>query len=195
MAERRYYRLEDWKGNVYYQDSSGSDSAASIHKDASLKDETGSGMTSDGTVVSDNTANLGKAVMLASNASSVRNLLTATFDNIPFGKYSISLRMKSNVATGTSNIIRVRCYYVDNTGANSTTLLSTTYITGETFGIANKYLDLGFITDFRGNYTSAVSLRVNIHLMNIAGTTAYMDTITIQRAMVGMAGLNTSYSV
>ena len=194
MAERRYYRLEDWRGNVYIPDQTAGD-LANIHKDASLKDDPGSGMSSDGTIVADQDANLGKAILLSSSNGASKNLLTAVFDNLSFGKYSVTLRMKGNIASGNTEIVRVTCYYIDNSGTYATTTLSYTIMTGETFGVANKYLDLGFITDFRGKFSSSISLKVVVDLAGVAGTTMYMDTIDVQKANVGMAGLNTIYLV
>ncbi len=111
--ERRNIRIEDWEGNIYYPETQSGSSLAGRIVDAedATTDLTSSSVTiTEGTIVSDNLANNGQAIMIASPSAN-KILFQTAIAGIPLGKVAISVRMKSNVITATTNLFKIETYY------------------------------------------------------------------------------------
>ena len=180
-TENRYIRIEDWKGNVYYPESNSNSSLGGsvIDSDSASKDATGTGSKTDGEKVSDSTANGGSAIAVTSN-STRQILFSGYFSNVPFGRVSISARMKSSIGSGTMNLIEINTYFVDTSGEEFVeTLLDSVNINGNMFGIANEYVGIGMITDYKGVATGSIFLKVEIIVLPDTGATIYFDQLAI----------------
>jgi len=195
IIEKRYIRIEDWKGNVYYPQSAAGDSTAGSVIDASAAstDPTSGATTyTDGIQSSDTYANGGTCIILTSS-SSERILFTTHVDNIPFGKVAVSFRVKSSIGSGNTKLMDVRCYYVDNTTESDPVLLSITPITANNVGVVNKWTDVALITDFKGVATGSVSIRIHITVAPGTGATISFDNISVAKALPGVTGTVTSF--
>lgn len=184
-TENRYIRIEDWKGNVYFPESNSSSSTAGSITDAdsASKDATGTNPKTDGDKVSDSSANGGTAIMVTS--SSERQTLFSTYlSNVPFGNISIGARMKSSIGSGTTPLVEMNTYFVDASGEEMVeTLLDSAKISGDMFGVANEYVNLGMVTNYKGVATGAVFLKVELIVLPDTGATIYFDQIAVAMEM------------
>lgn len=193
-AERRYIRIEDWEGNIYYPESGGSSTGGSI-VDSSDASSTGT-TTTDGQSTDDSQANNGTAIVVVADATEDQNIITTNFDNLSFGKISGNVRLKSSIGSGDTVLIVINCYYFDNTNQEDNymgTLISSTEITGNKIGVVNDYVDIGFVTNFKGISTSSVSLKVEVLLKAGTGCTVHLDQIAVTKSFAGVTGTATKY--
>lgn len=183
--ERRNIRIEDWEGNIYYPETQSGSSLAGRIVDAedATTDLTSNSVTiTEGTIVSDNTANNGQAIMIAS--PSVDKILFQTaIAGIPFGKVAINIRAKSNIITAATNLFKVETYYYDTLEESEGTLLKTITIKGNSFSTANKYTDISIIDEFSGIYTTSTTYKVKITALGGNGASLYFDQISVAKAM------------
>ena len=196
-TEKRYIRIEDWKGNVYYPESGGSSTGGSIIDSGEAVNDGNGVTTTDGNTTSDSEANNGSSIIISSDANNDVNIITTKFDSLSFGKVAGNVRLKSSIGSGTTELIVINCYYWDNTNQTenySGTLLSSTSITGDIIGVTNKYVDIGFVTDYKGTSTSSVSLKVEVLLKKATNCTIHLDQIAMAKAFVGVTGTATKYS-
>lgn len=195
MAEKRYIRMEDWEGNQYYTGASGSsgngDSGLSVTPD-SLITGSATGTITDGTTTTDQNASTGSAIVLTADANADKNLLTTTFTGLTFGNVSGDIRLRSTVASGSTVVIEVKCYYFDFTNTQdgyTGVLLDTFTYTGSDIGIANTYTNLGFLVNYYGVCTQSFGLKVQITLKAGSGATVYLDRLTVAKAYDDFKGL------
>lgn len=184
-TENRYIRIEDWKGNVYYPESSSKSSTAGSITDSTSasKEATGTNPKTDGEKVSDSSANGGSALIVTSSTERL-TLFSTYLANVPFGKVSVGMRMKSSIATGTTNLVEVNTYFVDASGDEMVeTKLDTASISGDMFGTANEYINLGMVTNFKGTSTGSTFLRVEIIVLPDTGATIYFDQLAVAMEM------------
>lgn len=183
--EKRYIRIEDWKGNIYYpESSSGTTTAGSIvdATEASTDPTSGASTYTDGLQSSDNEANNGTIILLAAN-SEPKTLFQTTFDNMPFSKVVVSFRVKASSVPANTDLLEVRTYYVDNTNTETADVaLDTVTFASKNIGKANEFVDLSFITTFKGQYTGSVSLKVKITAFGGTGVTWYFDQLSACKA-------------
>ena len=212
--ERRYCRVEDWEGNQYYFSStSGAASGSTVGGgDAVNPDPDGTGSTgsydqedidkgtittTDGQSTTDTSANTGNSVIISSDPNEDKNVITTKVDGIPFGKVSIDIRLKSTIGSGSAEIIKVNCYYVDN---NNTTegykglLLSTTNVTGDMIGATGKYVNIGFVTDFNGTFSSSFGLKIEVLLLKGTNATINLDQISVNKSYAAVTGMATNFN-
>lgn len=185
-TENRYIRIEDWKGNVYYPESSNSNSSLYgfiIDSDSASKDATGTSAKTDGDKISDSRAYYGSSIMLSS--TSERGILfTAYVSKVPFGEVSITARMKSSIGTGTTNLVEINTYFVDASGEELVeTLLDTRNVNGYMFGVANEYVSIGMTTNYEGAATGETFLKIEIVVLPDTGATIYFDYLILAMAM------------
>lgn len=181
-TENRYIRIEDWKGNVYFPESSSSSSVggSTVGSDDASKDPTTStGTKTDGDKVADSSANGGTAIVVTS--SSDRQTLFSTYlSNIPFGTLTINARMKSSIASGTAGLVEMNTYFVDASGEEMIeTPLDSVNISGDMFGTANEYVNLGMTTNFKGVATGETFLKVELIVLPDTGATIYFDQLSV----------------
>lgn len=181
-TENRYIRIEDWKGNVYFPESSSSSSVggSTVGSDDASKDPTtNTGTKTDGDKVADSSANGGTAIVVTS--SSDRQTLFSTYlSNIPFGTLTINARMKSSIASGTAGLVEMNTYFVDASGEEMIeTLLDSVNISGDMFGTANEYVNLGMTTNFKGVATGETFLKVELIVLPDTGATIYFDQLSV----------------
>ena len=184
-TENRYIRIEDWKGNVYFPESNSSSSTAGSVSDSesASKDATGTNPKTDGDKVTDSSANNGTAIMVSS--SSTRQTLFSTYlSNVPFGNVSVGIRMKSSIATGTTPLVELNTYFVDASGEKLVeTLLDSANISGNMFEVANEYVNLGVVTNFKGVSTGSTFLKVELIVLPDTGATIYFDQLAVAMEM------------
>lgn len=194
-TELRYIRIEDWNGNIYYPEGPGSGTGGSTVDGTSI---TETGITrSDGQLTSDPNASKGQAVIVTDDGSGQDKLVfTTIFQNLTFGKVSCDVRLKSSIGSGSNTIIVANCYYFDNTNQDDNyqgTLLSSTNISGDVIGVANQYVNIGFVTDYKGVSTSSVGLKVELLLKAGTGATIHFDYISTDKAFAAVTGTSTNY--
>ena len=184
-TENRYIRIEDWKGNVYFPESNSSSSTAGsvMDSESASKDATGTNPKTDGDKVTDSSANNGTAIMVSS--SSKRQTLFSTYlSNVPFGNISVGVRMKSSIGSGTNPLVEMNTYFVDASGEEMVeTLLDSVNISGDMFGVANEYVNLGMVTNYKGVATGSVFLKVELIVLPDTGATVYFDQIAVAMEM------------
>ena len=196
-TERRFIRIEDWNGNIYYPETGGTSTGGGIVDSGEAVNDGNGVTTTDGNSTSDSQANNGTSIIISSDPNKDMNVITTKFDSISFGKVAGNIRLKSSIGSGNTELLSIRCYYWDNTnqsGSYNGTLLSTTPVTGAIIGATNKYVDIGFVTDFKGTSTSSVSLKVEVLLKKGTNCTIHLDQIAISKAFVGITGTATNYS-
>lgn len=184
-TENRFVRIEDWKGNVYYpQSDSTSSTAGSVSDSSSASSEhTPIGTYTDGEKVADSTSNGGNAIVVSSG-SERQALFCTSLSNLPFGNISIGIRIKSSIGTGTVNLLEVNTYFVDASGETPVeTMLDSTSINGNTIGIANEYVNLGTVTNYKGVATGSTFLKIEIIVLPDTGATIYFDQLSAAMEM------------
>lgn len=191
-TENRYIRIEDWKGNAYFPESNSKESTAGsiTDSDTASKDATGTNPKTDGDKVSDSTANNGTAIVVTSGSE--RQILLSTYlANIPFGRVSIGLRLKSSIAEGTTDLVEINTYFVDASGTELVeTKLDTVTLNGNAFETANEYVNLGMVTNFKGVSTGSVFLKVEIIVLPDTGATIYFDQLAVAMEMKSVGGVD-----
>lgn len=186
-TENRTIRIEDWQGNTYLPETdSGTSTAGSISGADSASTDPSSeatGTYTQGTVIADPSANGGTAIY--AQASNTNQIVYSTcVSSVSFGTLSISIRLKSNIATGTSALLRVNTYFVDNSGTDPQfTLLDSQDINGNDIGIANEYVTLGLTTQYEGVATGATLLKVQVVLLPNTGCNIYFDQLAVAMAL------------
>ena len=183
--ERRHIRIEDWEGNIYYPETqSGSSLAGRIvdAEDATTDLSSGSLTITEGTIVSDNMANNGQAIMISS--PSVDKILFQTaIAGIPLGKVAISMRMSSNVISDSLNLFRIETYHCHTTEQSEGTLIRSITVPGSAFSAANKYTDIDLIDEFTGRYATDVVYKIKIIALAENNATLYFDQISVAKSM------------
>lgn len=172
--ENRYIRIEDWKGNVYYPDSSTETSTAgTISGEAGT--EPGSDPYTEGQYISDPAASGGKSIMVTSSSNRT-TIYKASFSSLKFGKITIGSRFKSNIFTGDVGILEVNSYYRDSSGTTPVdTKIDTCTVTGKDIGVANTYITLPHTIEYFGTATGSTSLVVEIIVLPDTGATVWFD--------------------
>lgn len=197
--ENRFIRIEDWEGNRYFPEgtstgSGGSGGSSSSGSDAQPYDPStkpsGGSSTTQGSVTTDGNASSGKAIIVSASTSADRNIITAWIEGLKFGKVATSIRLKSSIGSGTGNLLEVNTYYYDVVSGTKTKL-STTNITPNNIGVANKYADVGFISEFTGTYTAAYLFGVEVILKRNTGATVYLDYVSVNKAFTAVTGTST----
>lgn len=193
--EKRYIRIEDWKGNIYYPESSSGSTTAGIIVDASeasTDPASGSSTFTEGLQSADIEANNGTIILLAAN-DEPKILFQTMVDNISFGKLVVNPRLKlSSLPSSTVDMIEVRTYYVDNTNTETADVaLDTVTFSSKDIinagGKANEFVDLSFISNFKGQYTGSVSFKVKITMYGGTGSTVYFDQVAVCKAFPGIS--------
>lgn len=198
--EVRTFRIEDWEGNIYKPEGvadgvNGSNSAAGGSSiDSSNIGMAGSGATNitEGVQTGDPYANSGTTIIVTALPSKEKIVADVTFSKIPFGKYSVMIRAKSNKIGTDENLIKANVYYMDESGAAVQRLLSSTMIKAKHFDSTQDYSDIGFVTNFSGVYTDNASMRVELILQKTTSTTICFDSVTITRAFTAVTGTPTT---
>lgn len=194
--EIRTIRIEDSEGNVYKPEGvgNGGGGGESIGSDTIGTPDSGSVNITDGSNIADPDSNNGTAIIINSSTTD-KNVATVIFGNVTLGKWAIVIRAKSSIAgaNNDTNILKVNTYYVDNTNVEPTKLLSTTYIKARHFEEKDTYCEVGFATDFKGKFTSSVSLKVEILVLANSGATITFDRVTTAKAFVAVTGTPTSF--
>lgn len=194
VREIRSTRVEDWNGNIYNFESSSSGTSGTIIDNSDVSD--GGITTSDGNITDDSYANTGKAIVVVADPTVDKHIITTKLNDLPFGKISCQIRFKSSIGTGTTPIIVANCYYFDNTNTEesySGILLSSTVITGEKIGVTGEYIEVGFVTDYKGIYTTSKSLMIDVLLKAGTNATIYFDYLAAQKSYAGVTGTATQY--
>ena len=203
--EIRTIRIEDCNGNIYRPEGVGGGSSGDSSSSDDFQQDTGVGggagsITPDdmnstsATKTTDTSSSTGKVLMIASNESKTQNIATALFSNTKFGKIAVALRLKSTDGSTTDDLIQVNTYYVDLTKTNETVKLSTTTFKGTHIGVANKFVDLGFVTEFSGIYSSNMAMKVEVLLLPASGITVSLDNVSVNRAFTAITGTPTTIS-
>lgn len=206
QIERRYCRVEDWEGNIYlFSSSSGAASGSTVNgSDATNPDDTddqhgintGAITSTDGQQTSDTGANTGNSIIISADPNEDKNVITTKVDGIPFGKVAVDIRIKSTIGSGTTNILRVNCYFVDNNNTEDDykgILISTTNITGDMIGVTGQYVNVGFVTDYKGNFSSSMGMKVEVLLLHGTGATINLDQISMNKSYTGVVGVATNF--
>lgn len=197
LREIRTMRIEDWMGNVYKPEGVGSGGSGGSSIGGNEINTGGTGInTSEGTQIGDPNANGSTSIIItAPPAGSTKNAATVHFDDVSFGNYAVNLRIKCSRANiSDEDILTVNVYYVDNTEANPVIPVSQTKIKEHHFKAANRYIDIGFATEFYGIFTTSMSMRVEILINGGSGVTITLDTITVAKAFVAVTGTSTIIS-
>lgn len=187
--EKRHIRVEDWAGNVYvYNNDSSSSTAGSIIDSSSASNDPSSNTYTDGTHTSDPSANGGTAIILTSG-SSRKTLYATEISNLSFGSISVGMRIKSSVGTGIVNLLEVNAYFVDASGEEpSYNLIHTVTFKGSDFGVANEYVTLGTVFDYKGVATGDTRLKIELIVLPDTGVTFYFDTLAVAMEMPSASG-------
>ena len=111
--ENRFIRIEDWKGNRYYPDSSSDTSTAGIiFKEAST--DVGADPWTQATTTEDSTANGNTSLQIVSSNTNL-TLFQCTVPTIPFGKVVIGPRLRTNAnAVGINDALVILTTYFVN---------------------------------------------------------------------------------
>lgn len=183
--EKRYIRIEDWKGNIYYPESAAGATTAGVimdAKDASTDPSSGSITYTEGLIVADPSANNATAIQMIENADP-KIMFKTEVDTIPFGKVNMDIRMKSPVNTSGSIIAYARIYYIDNRAVNPTEVLVTTKnITGDMIEEINNYVNISFSFNYNGIDNGSTSMIIKLYANGNVGGTLYFDQVAICKA-------------
>ena len=180
-TENRFIRIEDWQGNVYIPESSGSSSPGGTTSGAGSASQgaTGTNPKTDGDKVSDSSSNGGIAITVTSSPER-QTLYACYLSNVPFGSIVVGARLKSSIGSGTANLVEMNTYFVDASGEELVeTKLDTMNINGDMIAVANEWVNLGMITNFKGVATGATFLKVELIVLPDTGATVYFDQIAV----------------
>lgn len=186
--EKRYIRIEDWKGNIYYPESASGATTAGVimdAKDASTDPSSGAITYTEGLVVADPSANNATAVQMLEN-SDPKIMFQTEVDTIPFGKVNMDIRMKSPLNTPSDKVIAyVRIYYIDNRAVEPTEVLVTTKdITGSMIEEINNYVNIPFTFNYNGIDNGSTTMRIKIYANGNVGGTLYFDQMAICKSFM-----------
>lgn len=181
--EVRTCRFEDWEGNIYRFEGTGG--AGGATGTVISPTENINNIETDGTVIEDPESS-GSAIIVSSGTEA-KNVATMYIDDLIFGDYSVTLRLKSSNNSTTNTLLQIRTYY-SLEGANDI-LLSTTNVAGTVFAAANAYQQLNFITKFKGVANVNMRMKVVITALPNTNTTFCFDYVAVVMASGSM--LNT----
>lgn len=153
-------------------------------------DELESNGATNGEYNTDPDSTYGRSIFIQ-NSNIVKDILDYSSEDIAFGLQSIVLRIKSSLIGTNDNIVQVKTYYEYETISR---VLSTTYLKANHFDNANVYKELGFITNFKGEYKEGKKLRVLIQSIANSGADITLDYINISPSMPGVTALPTVLS-
>ena len=131
-------------------------------------DNTTEGCTSSGVLTTDLMASNGKAYSLTT-ATTSKNVFTAEFSDVKFGKYALCMRVRVSANTSSSAILNV------NMLNGSTNILSKN-ILGTNFDSNTKYCYICTTFDYEGSSSTAKQpLIFSLYSTNVSGITVYFD--------------------
>ena len=185
--EKRFIRIEDWEGNIYYPESNPSESTSGLIIDAaqaSPEGTAGSTITTSGTLQTNvNGANKGTVIYLASDIAAYKNLITANFYDVPFGKVYIGLRLMCSIGSGTEPLFNITTYFNDDKDGSKYRALDSFTITGDMFEEAGVFKNFSFDTNYHGQFSDACNLKIEVMMIPGTGAVAYLDNITACRSL------------
>lgn len=186
MPEIRTVRWEDWMGNVYKFEGTGTGSGGvDVPSEDIIKDG-----STDGTITDDLGSNGGKVIQVGSSPTVNKNVATVEFEDLPFGDYSVMLRLKRSNTNGASLVVNT--YYESGEAAIPAKKLSTTPIAPSQVS-TTQYTSIGFAMKYTGTYTKKNKLKVEILMLaNATATTIYFDTVTVSKSYTGLTGTVTT---
>ena len=127
-----------------------------------------SDFTTAGTEITDSMASLGKAIQ-TTTTTSAKNLITANFSDVKFGKYALCLRLKVSSNTSSSSV------FTANIMNDSSTILSKS-ILGTYFDSTSKYCYICTTFDYSGSSSSAKQkLQLKLNTGTVSGLEVRFD--------------------
>ena len=127
-----------------------------------------SDFTTAGTKITDSMASLGKAIQ-TTTTTSAKNLITANFSDVKFGKYALCLRLKVSSNTSSSSI------FTANIMNGSSTILSKS-ILGTYFDSTSNYCYICTTFDYSGSSSSAKQkLQLKLNTGTVSGLEVRFD--------------------
>lgn len=127
-----------------------------------------SDFTTAGTEITDSMASLGKAIQ-TTTTTSAKNLITANFSDVKFGKYALCLRLKVSSNTSSSSV------FTANIINGSSTILSKS-ILGTYFDSTSNYCYICTTFDYSGSSSSAKQkLQLKLNTGTVSGLEVRFD--------------------
>ena len=127
-----------------------------------------SDFTTAGTEITDSMASLGKAIQ-TTTTTSAKNLITANFSDVKFGKYALCLRLKVSSNTSSSSV------FTANIMNGSSTILSKS-ILGNYFDSTSNYCYICTTFDYSGSSSSAKQkLQLKLNTGTVSGLEVRFD--------------------
>lgn len=127
-----------------------------------------SDFTTAGTEITDSMASLGKAIQ-TTTTTSAKNLITANFSDVKFGKYALCLRLKVSSNTSGSSV------FTANIMNGSNTILSKS-ILGTYFDSTSNYCYICTTFDYSGSSSSAKQkLQLKLNTGTVSGLEVRFD--------------------
>lgn len=127
-----------------------------------------SDFTTAGTEITDSMASLGKAIQ-TTTTTSAKNLITANFSDVKFGKYALCLRLKVSSNTSSSSV------FTANIMNGSNTILSKS-ILGNYFDSTSNYCYICTTFDYSGSSSSAKQkLQLKLNTGTVSGLEVRFD--------------------
>lgn len=127
-----------------------------------------SDFTTAGTEITDSMASLGKAIQ-TTTTTSAKNLITANFSDVKFGKYALCLRLKVSSNTSSSSV------FTANIINGSNTILSKS-ILGTYFDSTSNYCYICTTFDYSGSSSSAKQkLQLKLNTGTVSGLEVRFD--------------------
>ena len=127
-----------------------------------------SDFTTAGTEITDSMASLGKAIQ-TTTTTSAKNLITANFSDVKFGKYALCLRLKVSSNTSSSSV------FTANIMNGSSTILSKS-ILGTYFDSTSNYCYICTTFDYSGSSSSAKQkLQLKLNTGTVSGLEVRFD--------------------
>lgn len=135
-----------------------------------------SDFTTAGTEITDSMASLGKAIQ-TTTTTSAKNLITANFSDVKFGKYALCLRLKVSSNTSGSSV------FTANIMNGSSTILSKS-ILGTYFDSTSNYCYICTTFDYSGSSSSAKQkLQLKLNTGTVSGLEVRFDYAYISLIM------------
>lgn len=153
-------------------------------------EENESNGSSSGSYIDDESATFGRCIKVSAPTEDT-NILTYDISGLSFGFQSIMLRLKSSLVGTTANLVLIKTYYVCG---DTVTQLSTTYLKASNFTTAEIYKELGFVTNFKGEFNEEMKLRIEIVSLANNGADITLDHVTVTPAMPGITAMPTVLS-
>lgn len=127
-----------------------------------------SDFTTAGTEITDSMASLGKAIQ-TTTTTSAKNLITANFSDVKFGKYALCLRLKVSSNTSSSSV------FTANIMNGSSSILSKS-ILGTHFNSTSNYCYICTTFDYSGSSSSAKQkLQLKLNTGTVSGLEVRFD--------------------